>query len=418
MSLVAGSSALEINLRLYRRHRIAAGLLFWFPTSLLFFLERVGLGATLRLAAVYFLTVVVVEVPSGWFSDRFGRVPTLRFGAAAWIGGYATFLVAGSSIVLLALGQALVAVGYASFSGTDTSFHYDTLEALDRSLEFDRAEARASRDAFLGTTAAAIAGGALGLIDLRLPFAASLIAATYQLAVAIQMVEPTDPSHGSPVAAGGGQLRTAFGYLSRPGLAWIFLFMTVQEPLEGLAIDMIQPWLTEVTGASLTDAGAAPFYSGLLVAAISVIGALAAAKSHRLRRALGLRGALGLLASIEALILIGMALTFSPWLTLLIALRSTQAAAAPVLVAAAATPHLMKHHRATFLSLGSLSGRLSYGVVLIGLGFFEELKDVLTVGAGIGVGSIALLLAAHFIFGRDDLARSQRGLTGTAPPGV
>ncbi len=406
MAPAAGGSALENNLRLYRRHRIAAGLLFWFPTSLLFFLERVGLGATLRLAAVYFLTVVVVEVPSGWFSDRVGRVRTLRFGAAAWVVGFATFLVAGSSIILLALGQALVAVGYASFSGTDTSFHYDTLEALGRSSDFDRAEAKASRDAFLGTTAAAIVGGALGLIDLRLPFAASLLAATYQLAVAVPMVEPTAPGDESPGAApaGAGQLRAALRYLRRPGLAWIFLFMTVQEPLEGLAIDMIQPWLTEVAGASLAEAGAAPIYSGLLVAAISIIGAAAAARSYQLRAALGLRGALGLLASIEALILVGMALTFSPWLTLVIALRSTQAAAAPVLVAAAATPLVMKRHRATFLSLGSLSGRLAYGSVLIGLGFFDNLDDVLTVGAVIGVVSVALLLAAHFIFGRDDLS--------------
>ncbi len=403
MAPAAGGSALENNLRLYRRHRIAAGLLFWFPTSLLFFLERVGLGATLRLAAVYFLTVVLVEVPSGWFSDRVGRVRTLRFGAASWVVGFATFLVAGSSIILLALGQALVAIGYASFSGTDTSFHYDTLEALGRNSDFDRAEAKASRDAFLGTTAAAIIGGALGLIDLRLPFAASLLAATYQLAVAIPMVEPTAPGPDSPVPGGAGQLRAAFRYLRRPGLAWIFLFMTVQEPLEGLAIDMIQPWLTEVAGASLAEAGAAPIYSGLLVAAISIVGAAAAARSYQLRAALGLRGALGLLASIEALILVGMALTFSPWLTLVIALRSTQAAAAPVLVAAAATPLVMKHHRATFLSLGSLSGRLAYGSVLIGLGFFEDLDDVLTVGAVIGVASVALLFAANFIFVRDDL---------------
>lgn len=403
MSPAASGAALENNLRLYRRHRIAAGLLFWFPTSLLFFLARVGLGATLRLAAVYFLTVVVVEVPSGWFSDRLGRVRTLRFGAAAWVVGYATFLVAGSSMVLLALGQALVAVGYASFSGTDTSFHYDTLEALDRSFEFDRAEAKASRDAFFGTTAAAIIGGALGLIDLRLPFAASLLAAIYQLAVAVRMVEPTAAGDEAPTAAGSGQLRAALHYLSRPGLAWLFLFMTVQEPLEGLAIDMIQPWLTEVTGSSLADAGPAPLYSGLLVAVISVIGALTAARSYQLRTALGLRGALGLLASIEALILIGMALTFSPWLTLLIALRSTQAAAAPVLIAAAATPRVMKHHRATFLSLGSLSGRLSYGIVLVGLGFFEDFEDVLTIGAVIGIVAVALLLAAHFILGRDHL---------------
>ena len=411
MSPAAAGPALEKNLRLYGHHRIAAGLLFWFPTSLLFFLASVGLGATLRLAAVYFLAVVIVEVPSGWFSDRYGRVRTLRFGAASWIAGYATFLMAGSSVFMLALAQVLVAFGYASFSGTDTSFHYDTLEVLGRSSEFERAEARASRNAFLGTTVAAVIGGTLGLIDLRLPFAASLVAATFQLAIAMRMVEPATSAAGAPLLgpADVGQLRESIRYLRRPGLAWLFLFMTLQEPLEGLAIDLIQPWLTEVSGTSLADAGAAPFFSGLLVAAISVIGAIAAAKSYQLRATFGLRGALGILASIEALILIGMSLTFSPWLAALIALRSTQAAAAPVLVAAASAPLILKHHRATFLSLGSLAGRFTYGSVLIGLGFFEDFADVLTVSAAIGLASVTLLLVANFVLGRDDLDLSPNG---------
>jgi hypothetical protein len=405
MSRSEGVSPLENNLRLYDRHRVATRLLFWFPTSLLFYLERVGLGAALRLAAVYFLAVVVLEVPSGWFSDRFGRVHTIRIGAAAWIVAYAAFLIAGSSVVLLSLAQALVALGFAALSGTEAAFHYDTLEALGRPAAFERRESRASRNAFLGTTAAAIVGGVLGLVDLRLPFAAALVAAAYQLVLAARMVEPGAESGRAqsqdPVAP--GQIRASVRYLTRPGLAWLFVFMIVQQPLEGLAIDLIQPWLTEATGAGLTDSGAAPLYSGLIVAAISLVGAAAAARSSQLRAAFGLRGALGALASIEALILIGMALTRSPWLVPLLVLRSTQAAAAPVLVAAAAAPLVMKHHRATFLSIGSLAGRLAYGSVLIGLGFFEGLNDVLTVGAGIGVAAVALLLAAHVIFGRDDL---------------
>lgn len=405
MSPTAGLSQLESNLRLYDRHRIATRLLFWFPTSLLFYLERVGLGAALRLAAVYFLAVVVLEVPSGWYSDRFGRVPTIRVGAAAWIAAYSAFLIAGSSVVILSLAQVLVALGFAALSGTEAAFHYDTLEALGKPTEFERRESRASRNAFLGTTAAAVVGGALGMVDLRLPFAAALVAALYQAAQAARMVEPTAASGraGSQDPTAPSQIRASLRYLTRPGLAWLFLFMTLQQPLEGLAIDLIQPWLTEVTGASLTDSGAAPLYSGLIVAAISLVGAAAAARSHQLRAALGLRGALGVLASIEALILIGMALAYSPWLVPLLVLRSTQAAAAPVLVAAAAAPLVMQHHRATFLSIGSLAGRLAYGSVLIGLGFFEDLNDVLTIGAGIGAVSLALLFAGHFIFGRDDL---------------
>lgn len=398
-------SLFEQNLALYGRHQVAARLLFWFPTSILFFLSRVDLGATLRLGAVYFLSVVILEVPSGWLSDRFGRVPILRLGAAAWIGAFSAFLLSGSSLALLAAGQVLLALGFAALSGTDSSFHFDTLEVLGRSREFGKREARVSRNAFLGTMVAAACGGALGLIDLRLPFAASMVAALYQLGLTIRMTEPEGSERSGIVAdpPRAGQIRMALGYLRRRGLAWLFLFMTLQQPLESLAFDLIQPWLAELIGTSLAESGAAPLYSGLLVAAISLIGAIAAARSDRLRRALGLRGALGLLASIEALILIGMALLLSPWLIPLLALRSTQAAAAPVLIAAATAPLVAKQHRATFLSLGSLSGRLTYGAALIGLGYVDEFSRVATIGAIGAVAAVAVLLVGSWIAGADDL---------------
>ena len=406
---------LEANLGLYGQHQVAARLLFWFPTSILFFLSQVELGVALRLGAVYFLSVVVVEVPSGWMSDRFGRVITLRLGATWWIVAYTLFLVAGSSVLVLSAAQVFVALGFAFLSGTDSSFHFDSLEALGRPEEFEAREARVARNAFLGTTAAAVAGGSLGLIDLRLPFAASLVAACYQLVVALRMTEPAaaagsagdeapslEPtSSQQPLSSQEPtssrqqrQLVAVAGYLRRSGLAWIFLFMTVQQPLESLAFDLIQPWLAELVGTDLSDAGLAPLYSGLLVATISLVGAVAAANSHVLRRRVGLRAALITLAAIEAAILLGMALVISAWLVPLLALRSTQAAAAPVLVASATAPQIARNHRATFLSMGSLAGRLAYGLILLVLGGIDDLQTVLTSAAVIGIASVLALVAA------------------------
>ncbi len=389
----------------YGRYKIAAHLYFWLPTSILFLLSRVGLAATFRLAAIYFLAVVVLEIPSGWLSDRFGRVLTLRIAALSWLVAFSTFLMAGSSFAWLAVAQVFLALGQASRSGTDSSFHYDTLEALDRAAEFEQREARAARNGFLGTTVVAAIGGALGLIDLALPYVAALVAAGYELMLTLRMVEPP-PAAGLPARAhreSPGQIRATLRYLRRPGLAWLMVYMALQQPLEGLALDLIQPWLTEVTGGSFADPGLASLYSGVIIAAISIVGAAAAAKSHQLRRAAGLRGALIILASIEALLLVGMAIVMSPWLIPLLAMRSAQPAVAPVLTASAASPHLAKHHRATFLSMGSVFGRMLYGFVLIALGFIDELALVLTASALIGVVSVLILVAAGRVFGRDDL---------------
>lgn len=404
MAEIADARPLEANLRLYSWHQLFAGLYFWLPTSFLFFLERLSLGASLRLVAVYFLAVVVLEVPSGWASDRLGRVPTLRAGALVWIAAFLVFVLGGDSVLILAAGQILIAAGFAALSGTTAAFHYDTLEALQRADQFERREAAIARNALLGTTAAVLAGGALGFVDLRLPFTAALAAACAQFIVTIRM---TDPSPAPPGTTGNDEtaprLVDVVRNLKRPSLAWIFVFMIAQQPLEGLALDQIPPWLAIATGNALDDSGTAPLFSGALIAVISLVGAAAAGASHRLREAMGLRPALVLLASIEATILVGMAVTVSPWLLPLLTLRSTQAAAGTVLVSSATAPVLHRNHRATFLSIGSLAGRLTYGIALLAMGFITDFDTVLQVSAAIGVGSVGLLIVAHFLLAAETL---------------
>ncbi|MDH3681848.1 MAG: hypothetical protein OEV40_18070 [Acidimicrobiia bacterium] len=72
------------------------------------------------------------------------------------------------------------------------TFHYDTLEALDR----HDAYARVSSVGFASAAVSSVLGGVLGLVDLRLTFAASLVLAVRQLEVTLALHEPpaTGPS--------------------------------------------------------------------------------------------------------------------------------------------------------------------------------------------------------------------------------
>jgi len=379
------------NLGLYVWQRMTAGALFWLPTSFLFFLNRHGLDSTLRLASIYFLAVVIFEVPSGWVSDHVGRVGILRLAALAWVAAHGLYLVAGDSFGTLAGAQVMLALGFASKSGTDTTLLFDTLESLGRVGDFERLEARAAGLAFASTAVAVAIGGVLGFVDLRLPFAASLAAAVLQLGGTLRMVEP--PPHGPDHPPGGGlSLGPVLANLRRPVLLWLLVFLTLQQPLEGMALDLIQPWLTRLVGSSFSDPGTAPLLSGALMAVISVVGALAAAAVPVLRRGLGVTRSLMALAGVETAIVLGMALTASPLLLPLLAMRSTQAAAAPVLVSTRVSPLLDRGHRATFLSLGSLSGRLLYGLVLLALGGRNGLDPVLGLAAVFAVASLGLLV--------------------------
>ncbi|MEM8926547.1 MAG: hypothetical protein AAGD35_23830, partial [Actinomycetota bacterium] len=266
-------NGLAANLRLYRIHQVAAGALVWMPVLFLHLIERHGLGAALRLQAVYYIAVVLSEVPTGRFSDRFGRVVTMRLVALAWFAAMVAF-AAGDAVIWAAVGQVLLAIGIAGMSGTDVSFHLDTLEALGRGDEFAPAEAAARRGMLIATAVAAAASGFLWTVDPRLPFVAAGVAAAMQGVVAFRLVEPS--------AAVGGTDRTslraattALGRGGRRTLAWLGTAMVVHVVTVHLVAELAVPFQLDVFGGDTPELAAVS--NGVLVAAVSSLGALGVA---------------------------------------------------------------------------------------------------------------------------------------------
>ena len=354
-------SALEANLRLIPWHMAFTYGFAWIPVFVLFTRARFGLDGAVLLAGLYYLFVVVLEVPSGWMSDRLGRVLTLRVAAVGFVAAHLCFTLGGSFAIIL-LGQWCLAVGFSSLSGTDISFHYDTLESLERHTNFTADRARVTTIGLISGAGSALMGGLLGLINLRLAFAASLLLAAAQLVLAFRLSEPPSITRADPL---GRQLRRCLGHLRDRYLGWIFLYGIAMVTLEHLAFTMMQPWLTEVLGATADKVESTPGLAGGLFAATSLVGAVAVRTVPRLDRRVGTPAALIGLAVLSAVIVSGMAWS-THWVVVpLVVLRSVQGAAGPVLIGAAVAPRVPREQRATVLSLNSLAGRMGYGVVLV-----------------------------------------------------
>jgi len=86
------------------------------PVFFLYFSQRLSLSQVLRLEAIYYLCIVLVEVPSGYFSDRYGRRLTLLIASAALFVAYVIFFF-GDNFGEFAVAQAFLAVGLA-FNGS------------------------------------------------------------------------------------------------------------------------------------------------------------------------------------------------------------------------------------------------------------------------------------------------------------
>lgn len=103
----------------------------------IYLLEERGvtLGQVLLFEALYSLTIVVTELPTGMVADRFGRRMSLVVGTAA--GVFAMFAFGwGTSLVVLLSAYALFGLAETGYSGADTAILFDSLKATGRGERF------------------------------------------------------------------------------------------------------------------------------------------------------------------------------------------------------------------------------------------------------------------------------------------
>lgn len=360
-------AALQRNIRLYPIYVFATNLFFWVPIFFLYFSSKLTLSEVLQLEAFYYFVVVLAEVPSGYFSDRFGRRLTLLLSSSSLVIGY-IFFAFGSSFIAFAAGQLFFASWRAFSSGADTSLHFESLKALGREDEYSAREAIASKNMFLAPAIASIVGGIAGSYFLSLAYILSLFAGSIALFIAVLFVEPTSESFEQKADSQlFTQIRACLRFLKDPALAWILGFFTVMMVLNHFPYEFYQGYIDLVDASWMGVGQSTPLISGIHNAIAMCIAAFVASRSITIRNFIGLRYTL-LSALFLQLMLIGLMSQFlSPVVVVLLVLRAVPTALMNAPINAAVAPKVDEGHRATYLSLHSLSGRLAFSVVIFGL---------------------------------------------------
>lgn len=388
------------NAALYQWYSAVFNAHFWMPIFVLYFLQHMSLSSVLALEAVYYAGIVLLEVPSGYFSDRFGRRLTLMISNVSLVIAYSVFLF-GDSFAEFAVAQILLAAGLAFNSGTDTSLHYDSLASIDREDEFDWREAKAARNGLLASGAAGLIGGIAGVFDLRLAYALSCGTALAGLVIVLLMREPA--SHEKRLVAMGpvAQVKTCAAYLGQPTLRWLFAFFVVMTVLNHVPYEFYQPYIALTLPESLLPGNEAPIVTGVHMAIVMLIAAWFAARSIQLRDKLGLRGVLLSAGVLQTIIILSMGLLLHPLVAVLCLLRSVPRALMAAPMNAAIAPRVQQTQRATYLSIQSLAGRLAFSAWLLilavvpigqaGEGSWGALSNRLLLSAAIGLIALTCL---------------------------
>ena len=403
------------NLSLYLHYEFFFCSFFWLPVFFLYFNSKMPLASVLRLEAVYYAAVVLIEVPSGWFSDTFGRRLTLIVSTVALTLGYLLFFF-GDNFATFAFAQVFLGVGFGFNSGTNVSFHFDSLKALNREAEFGARESRANQIRFYSRAVTVLIGGVAGTWHLGLAYLLSALTTIGALIAAWHFTEP-------PREADEGDKRTGFlpqlaqcsRYLGRDDLRWVFVYVVTATVLGHVPYEFYQSYV-QLLGSDLFGGIPTTLGTGIVAALTAIFGSVAAGLSPRVARSLGIYRTLLMTTTMHLVIIGAMALVLNPLILALIMMRNVPDLLADAPISGHIAPRVKRRHRATYLSLQSLAGRLAFSCGLISLSWLGSDTTVAD-WPGLRRMLVASLLAGFLALAYLFRSRAPAGVTVGSMPG-
>lgn len=371
-------------------------LLFWQAVWFLYFQANLSGAEAILLYSVYDIATTVLEVPSGYFSDRFGRRVTLLLSAVCSLLGCLA-LTLGGGFAVYAVGQSLIGAGAAFKSGTDSALLYEALEATGRADEIEAQELRAWRFSLTGFALSALVGGAMSLWSPTLPFYATAVAFALAALLVSRMAEP--PQTRDEADSLHAQLATLKAAMVHPVLAWLFVLTVLMYGFSHLPFVFGQPFILSALD-QWGLAGEAPLVSGAVTSAMMLVSVLASLAAPGLRRVLGLPLLLLCAFGLQIALVGALAVSTSALVIGVLLLRIVPDSLAYPFIIARIQPLLESRTRATYLSLKSLAGKLVFAVTLmfaastaqdVGLLPADDLQRILGVYAVGGILCLALL---------------------------
>ena len=175
----------------YYLYKATESVEFYRPIMYLYFLSQ-GLSFThiVILEALYNLTTVLGEMPTGYVCDRIGRRNSLLVGTAIITGSLVAIALA-STFLAFAVLFVCWSLGYNFRSGTEDAWVYETLADVSATEEFSRVRGRGQSVALTVGVGASLVGGYLGGLDLSYPFLAAAVFTALGLVVILTLEEPT-----------------------------------------------------------------------------------------------------------------------------------------------------------------------------------------------------------------------------------
>lgn len=170
--------------------RAARSFMLAIPVIVLFFKENgMSMQQVFLLQALFSVAVIVLEIPTGYFADLFGRKRSILIGGAFASLGFVVYSLSYGFWGFL-LAEIILGIGMSFVSGADSAMLFDTLLVLEREYEYKHFSGRSCSLGMFAEGIASIVGGLLALVSLRFPLYCDAITILVIIPLANSLLEP------------------------------------------------------------------------------------------------------------------------------------------------------------------------------------------------------------------------------------
>jgi MFS family permease len=387
-------SNLKRNIWKFYLLQILEGMMFFLPVIVLFW-QNNGLSLTevMILQSLYSIVVVILEVPTGYFADMFGRKKSLVLASLFTTVGIITYIM-GFNFYQFLIAEIFWAFGVSLVSGTDSAFIYDTLKDLGKEKSYKRIWGNSRFYYLIALSIASIIGGFIGEINLRWTFYAMLPAMLIMIPLTLSLTEPKRHK----MILKKDYTHTLFSiirtYLIRnKKIRWLIVYSSVIVGFNSAVLFLYQPYFL-LTGLDI-------FHFGLIFAAFNIVAALSSKYAYRLEKRLGQRYSLMMLFVLTGgsyLLMSNFIFLFS--FSFAFIQQFVRGFSDPII-----TDYINKltpsEIRATVLSADRLITSLFYALIIPFIGFIADVYSLTQALTVLGVTTIAVGIPVVLILKKD-----------------
>lgn len=219
----------------------------WFmlvmPIVVLFYKANgLGVKELFILQSIYSVSIVALEIPSGYLADVLGRKNSIVIGSILGFLGYLTYSFSYGFWGFM-VAEIILGIGQSMISGADSALLYDTLIDQKRDKHYLKYEGRMISFGNFAEALAGLLGGLLAALSIRYPYYGQTAVAFIGIPAALLLVEPH--SSRNRIALSWSQIINVvhFALVKNITLRWNIIFSSIVGASTLTMAWFIQPWL-------------------------------------------------------------------------------------------------------------------------------------------------------------------------------